>query len=411
MGDLIADILIRKREAEFVFAVAAFNRPEIALKQCAWLKPEQINDVQVKQFWTVLLETQDPITAATSVDYSFLGDLAAGRYSDIDWYSTGMDQVADNITREFWFFVVGTKLSGLALALKEGDIVKAQTVLAEIASDVPKAAEQIPDAADVGLDFVASLSDEPVTILTKTKLDKALGGLWRRLLTVLCARPGVGKTALAFQIARNIAHDKNKVLFVSLEMGQRELWARATCGVTRIDYRDVVGRNINDDQRQRLIDTNNTLIDMYANQLYIDDQPQSTAELWRKCASLKPDLLVVDHLRLLSDTADREDIRLGRISWELKKLSKEFDLSVLCLAQLNRQLESRSDKEPVLSDLRDSGQIEENADIVIGLHRDREYVDKPSDKSPARARILKFRSGPNNQLINWEFDGPGQWFE
>jgi len=411
MADMIAEILIRKREAERVFATAAFNRPEQALAHCKWLKPEQINDTQVRQFWTSLLDTEDPIAAATSVDYDYLAQMAAGKYSGIDYYSSGIDQLADKIAIEHWFFVVGSRLSGLAMALKASDMAQAQAILAEIASDKPKATDQIPDTADIGLDFVASIDEEQRTICTGMKFDQALGGLWRGILTVLCARPSVGKTALALQLARNIAQAEHKVLFASLEMGQRELWARAVCGSTRIDYRDVVARRLSDIQKRTLIDKNTELIDLYYNRLFIDDQPQSTAEIWRKCDSIKPDMLVVDHLRLLSDPGDNETQRLGMMTWELKKIAREFDIAVLCLAQLNRQLENRQDKEPMLSDLRDSGQIEENADIVIGLHRDRDYLDKPVTKSPARARVLKFRSGPSNQVMNWMFDGPGQWFE
>lgn len=411
MADVTTTIIQRKHEAERIFAVAAFNRPDSALAQCAWLKPDAIHDLQVRQFWQGLLETKDPIQAASAVSYSYLGELAAGQFSDVNWFTSSIDQLADRIAQEQWFMAVGSRLGKLAISLAEADLAKAQSIIDDITSHAPKVSDQIDDASDIGLEFIGGLDEEPATVFTGTKLDQALGGLWQRILIVLCARPGVGKTALALQLARNVAVSGKRVLFCSLEMGKRELWGRAVCGTARVDYRDVISKRISETQRNRLIETNNRLIDSVGDRLLIDDQPQSTADLWRKCANAKPVLVIVDHLRLLSDPGDSETIRLGRISWELKKIAREFNLPVLCLAQLNRQLEARQDKEPMLSDLRDSGQIEENADIVIGLHREKEYVDKPIEKSPARARVLKFRNGPNNQVINWTFDGPGQWFE
>lgn len=408
---LEANLLLRKKEAERIFIKAAFSRPDAALRDCAWIKPDAFNDEYSRQWWQTFLEKQDAIEAATNVSYEYLAELSTGKYSEVDFYSTGMGQLADMLAQEQWLYAIGSRLAPLAAALQSGDIPASQTLLAEINDNKLSAVDQLPDAADIAIDFLASMEDEPKTVMTGTKLDQALGGLWRGILVVLCARPSVGKTALAFQIARNVANRRGKVLFASLEMGQRELWARAVCGVTRIDYRDFISRRLNQTQKERIVDVNNDLIEAYNGYLYIDDQAQGTADLWRKCDSIKPDLLIVDHLRLLSDPGDNETQRLGRVSWELKKLAREFDISVLCLAQLNRGLEARTDKEPMLSDLRDSGQIEENADVVIGLHRDKEYLDKPVEKSPARARVLKFRNGPSNQLIKWMFDGPGQWFE
>lgn len=411
MPPIDVTLLLRKKQAEQLFIHAAFTRPDVALRECSWIKPEVFTDEYARRFWMAFIESQDPIKAATSVSYEYLADLAAGKYAEVDFFATGMSQFTDKLAQEQWMYAIGSRIAPLAQALQKGDLSEAQRLLAEMNTEKLRAVDQLPDAADIAIDFLASMESEAKTVMTGTKLDQALGGLWRGIEIVLCARPGVGKTALAFQIARNVAGRRGKVLFASLEMGQRELWARAVCGVTRIDYRDLIARRLNQSQRDRIIDTNNDLIEAYTGYLYIDDQPQGTADLWRKCDSMQPDLLIIDHLRLLSDAGENETQRLGKITWELKKIAREFDIAMLCLAQLNRKLEERQDKEPMLSDLRDSGQIEENADVVIGLHRDREYLDKPVEKSPARARVLKFRNGPSNQLIKWIFDGPGQWFE
>ena len=111
-----------------------------------------------------------------------------------------------------------------------------------------------------------------------------------------------------------------------------------------IAYRDVLAKRINAEQRQQVIDVNNTLMELYTGKMVIDDRALSTADLWRLVASEKPDLLIVDHIRLLSDRADNETHRLGAITWNLKKIAKEFDIAVIALAQLNRQLESRGQR-------------------------------------------------------------------
>lgn len=408
-SDMITEIIIRQREAEQMFAAAAFLRPELAIEECGWLEPKSIQDERVRKFWAVLKESGDHTVAALAVGTDYLGELAT---RDDVFYGYGITQYADKVAQEAWFYAVGSRLSKLASALTDGDIEKAQTVIDAISAEMPQAIEQIPSAVDVGLNFIAALeATGEQTIDTRTPLDEATGGLWRSSLSVLCSRPSIGKTALGFQIGRNVAKSGKLALFISLEMGEKALWARAACGVARIPYRDVMARQITTSQKEKITQINADLIEAYGDRLLIDEKSQTTSDLWRKVASAKPDLVVVDHIRLLSDKNESEVRRLGEITWNLKRIAKEFNIHVLALAQLNRQLESRQDKHPTLADLRDSGQIEENADLVLGLHRDREYLEYQMHKSPADLVVLKFRDGPAPQLIKLEFDGLGQWFE
>lgn len=411
MTDILTDIIIRKREAEKALASAAFLRPDIALTECGWLSPGDITDERVRKFWTVLLESKDQTVAALAVGTDYLGELAAGAGSEGIFYGSGVNQHADNVAKEAWFYAVASRLGSLAKALSAGEMERAQAIIGDIDSEAPKAATQIPNSADVGIDFLAGISESNQTIMTGTKLDQSAGGLWRSTLSILCARPSIGKTALGFQIARNIAASGNKVIFASMEMGRRALWARAACGVARIAYRDILAKRVSDAKLAHLTRCNTELIDKYGDNLLIDDKPQSTSDLWRKVASANPDVVVVDHIRLFLDHGDNETRRLGEITWNMKQIAKEFNIHVMGLAQLNRQLESRQDKRPTLSDLRDSGQIEENADFVMGLHRERTFVEKPTEKSPAELVILKFRDGPADILLRLTFDGLGQWFE
>jgi replicative DNA helicase len=412
MTDMLQEIISRKREAENLFAGAAFLRPDLARENAGWLQASDIQDERVRKFWEEIKNGNDGPGAALAVGTDYLAEIAGVSCSEMVFFGASVHQYADRIAREQWFFAIGSRLGELAKTLYAGDLEKSQRIINDISSHIPKAANEIPDVADVGIDFVVGLNEENQTLFTGTPLDKATGGLWRSNLSVLCARPRIGKTAFGFQIARNVAK-QYRVLFVSLEMDQRSLWARAVCGVTRIAYRDVMARRVNEEQKERLIEANANLIDGYSGRLLIDDRPQSTSDLWRKIASVQPDLVVVDHIRLLLDKNENEVRRLGEITWSLKQIAKEFDLHVMALAQLNRNPENRSgtDKRPALSDLRDSGQIEENADLVLGLHRDCACLEKQMEKTPADLLVLKFRNGPAELLIHLQFDGLAQWFE
>lgn len=411
MNELSETVAVYRRDAEEAFAGIAFLTGRAAREQAGWLDPATIRHEQLRKWWTMILEGKDHIDAAVDLGMEFFSWISTQGMRDELFGNYNVSPFAEKVAQYHWLQQTSAVLPPLARAIGDGNIQEVQTVLSSLQANLPRGATGVPTATDIGLEFVASLSDQNRTLFTGTPLDKATGGLWRSTLSVLCARPSVGKTAFGFQVARCVAQSGKRVLFVSMEMSRRALWARAACGSARIPYRDVLAKRITPEKEQLIIDANNELISNYSDYLMIDDKAQSTAELWRKVDQLKPDLIVCDHLRLFSDKNDREVKRLGDITWSLKRIAKEFDIHVMCLAQLNRQLEQRTDKHPTLADLRDSGEIEENADFVLGLHRDRSYLEQPKDKTPADLIVLKFRDGPSDLLIRLTFDGLGQWFD
>jgi KaiC/GvpD/RAD55 family RecA-like ATPase len=408
-------VLDRKRECEEYFAAFVWREPDLALAECGWLDPGKIQDRQIRQFWTEVISTKDSSTAA----------LKSGLHEDLfRWSHRALDEpfgthaltFARRIQEESYLLEVSRRLPAMAVAVDHGDIEKIQRLSRENIDGLPLSEEKLPSAVDVGLQFIGNLEDEKVTIPTHIiPLDNAMGGLWRGTELVICSRPSVGKTALSWQIARNIASPRQKVLFISLEMSSNNLWARAVCGATGIPYRDVISNRLEPEGRERkikqLTSENTKLIEKYGDYLLIDDTtPKTTVDIWKLAAAHRPDVIIVDHLRLLADTTrESETKRLGVITWNLKQIAKEFNLAMVALAQLNRGLESRSDKRPTLADLRDSGEIEENGDIVIGLHR--EDIDLQIQKMPCEAIILKFRDGPSAIRVHMEFNGLKQWFD
>lgn len=408
-------IIDRAKEAEELFAVYVWREPDLALAECGWLDPKMIRDERIRQFWTEVINTKNSSGAF----------LKSGPHEDLyHWsmklidepFSTNELTVAKRIQEESYLLDVSHRLPEIAKATSNGDIEKVQRLSRLNVESLPISEASIPTSVDVGFEFISTLEDARVTIPTHiVPLDNALGGLWRGTELVICSRPSVGKTALSWQIARNIASARQNVLFISLEMSSNNLWARAVCGAAGIPYRDVISNRLEPEDRERkvkqLISENTKLIEKYGDYLLIDDKtPKTTADIWRLAAAHRPDVIIIDHLRLLADTTrESETKRLGVITWNLKQIGKQFNLAMVALAQLNRGLESRSDKRPTLADLRDSGEIEENGDIVIGLHR--EDIALQVQKMPCEAIILKFRDGPSAIRVHMEFDGLKQWFD
>ncbi len=300
--------------------------------------------------------------------------------------------------------------------------------LLAVASDIQAAVQSTPDDAQTLIDHAASklealaqgrdkhepkrasegLSDH-LDLLTRrstgaervistglSALDSALnGGLRPGWQVVLAARPAMGKTALALNLATHMAA-QHKVLFLSLEMPQAELHDRNLASLGRIPLETVMRSPENDDDYwQRITGAIQRINDL---NLYLDDQGGlSLWEVRMKARAIKRkhglDVLIIDYLQLMSGKGDNRNEQIAAISRGLKALAKELEISVLCLSQLNRKVEERANRIPQLSDLRDSGSIEQDADAILFLHR--EEVSNPNCedqwKGFAQLRLAKFR--------------------
>jgi replicative DNA helicase len=233
-------------------------------------------------------------------------------------------------------------------------------------------------------------------------LQRNLGGLERQTLTIIAARPSMGKTALALQLAMAAADSGAKVAFFSLEMSRMSLFGRMACGAAEISYVDYRARRLSAEQETNIKDCAEDLIEKYEGRITINDKTNTkTEDLWRFCAEVRPDVIFVDHLSKVADVGDNEVRRLGHVSWGGKQLAKEFDLSSVYLMQLNRQLENREQKEPKLSDLRDSGEIEQDADVVLFVHRPDYYEQPLPNQVMSRTKLIigKDRNGARNYAM------------
>ena len=224
-----------------------------------------------------------------------------------------------------------------------------------------------------------------------TELDLKLGGLHKSDLVILAGRPSMGKTALATNIAYNAAQDilkrqeKSSVAFFSLEMSSEQLSTRILSEQARIKSDDIRKGKVTEDEINRYIETSRNIYNL---PLYIDETPAITiATLSNRARRIKRlfglSLIVVDYIQLMRSNSSKNDNRVQEISditQGLKALAKELAVPVLALSQLSRAVEQRDDKQPQLADLRESGSIEQDADVVMFVFREEYYLERKQPK-------------------------------
>ncbi len=233
-----------------------------------------------------------------------------------------------------------------------------------------------------------------------TQFDKLTSGLQDSDLIILAARPSMGKTAFVLNIARNVAVNENKLVAVfSLEMAKEQLSMRLLTSEARINSDRLKNGTIGEEDWARVADAAGTISEA---PIYIDDTPNITAmEIRAKARRLKMDhdlsLIVIDYLQLMRGPSmgDRRDLEIAEISRSLKALAKELKIPVVALSQLNRMLEQRADKRPLMSDLRESGAIEQDADIIAFIYRDEVYNKDENSPNKGKAELIvaKNRNG------------------
>jgi len=260
------------------------------------------------------------------------------------------------------------------------------------------------------LDRVTEMADNPNEVTGVPTgfydFDRMTAGLQAGDLIVLAARPSMGKTALAINIAEHVALNEGlPVAVFSMEMGAAQLAVRIVGSIGRIDQGHLRTGKLSDDEWPRLSEAIEKLRNI---SLHIDESAGLTSSelranarrLSRQCGQLG--LIVVDYLQLMSGTGGDGENRateLGEISRGLKMLARELKCPVIALSQLNRSVEQRPDKRPMMSDLRESGAIEQDADIIMFIYRD-EYYTKDACKEPGVAEVIiaKQRNGPTGTV-------------
>lgn len=275
--------------------------------------------------------------------------------------------------------------------------VRLQDALCDVVADVQMRMERGGNLAGLGTGF--------------HRFDEMTGGLEPGQLVIVAARPSVGKTVAGCNIAAHVAAGGTSVVFFTLEMTRREIAARilaARSGVSVQAMRSGTDDRDNWDRMSAAVGAS------MAWSMFIDDTPTVSVPYVRaKARRIQRThglgLVVVDYLGLMRGTGDNRAQEVGSISRGLKAMAKELKVPVIALAQLNRASEGRLDKKPTLADLRDSGEIEQDADIVGMLHRESMHKDAPEWEGIAHLLIRKNRNGPTGECL-LALDGPRMRF-
>lgn len=275
----------------------------------------------------------------------------------------------------------------------------------------------IRDILDLRYEEYAGIHEDPKQIERSRimtgfrNLDNKLQGLRGGDLVILAARPSMGKTSMALNISQNVSKGKNVAIF-SLEMSKEQLTDRLVCAAMGIDSWKLQKGELTDDEFARIGDA---LSQLSTSHIYIDDSASMTLlEIKSKCRRLKIesglDMVMVDYLQLIQGNNPMNRVQeISDISRGLKSLARELNIPIIALSQLSRAVESRASKEPILSDLRESGSIEQDADIVLMIYREEYYnnaemQENDMNKGKTTIFIRKNRNGPvgNSDFI---FDG------
>jgi len=398
--DFTTSISQHKAKAEKMFCASVLSMADNVLHDCQWLQPELFGTPRYKQFWASVLEGKPASEAA--INGKVLTELAGALSEMVS--SMEYQSYAQAIADDYYLLSISENISPLTKAIAERNQEEVRRRIEVIAETRTSSSEEIPTAIDIAMEFAETIGlDNKIIKTSVPSFDSAIGGYLFGSLNLIAARPSMGKSTLAFQIARNMAASGKRVIYFSVEMTRRELWARATCGILEIALKDFLTNSITKQQQVRLVEIGSDLMNAYEDRLRIDDRSRLTSEdIWKAVAKYRPDAIIVDHISLLSDKAESEIKRLGNISWTGKQIAKTYNLVAIYLQQLKR---------PTMADLRDSGETEQNADTVTFIYRPDYYeIGEPKLLSETELIIAKNRNGERNVFAKVKYHLLRQWF-
>lgn len=279
----------------------------------------------------------------------------------------------------------------------------------KLAAEIDQQGDEPSSIGDVMQDVLSYIDARGETSGLRTgftEFDHLTGGLEGGQLVIVAARPSVGKTLFACNVADNVASRGKSVLFFTLEMTKREIGMRVLSARSSVSMHAMRSGTKDAAEWGHMSDA---VPNIAINKLWVDDKPAITVSYVRARAKRTKrksglDLIVIDYLGLMTGYGDNRTQQIGSLSRDLKALAKELNVPIIVLAQLNRGVEGRNDKRPMMSDLRDSGEIEQDADIVAMLHREELYSESQDWKEFTELLLRKNRNGPVGE-INLRYDG------
>ena len=397
-------------EAEQAFAGAVLINGEFARQEVGWLDPDILMSPEIKDFWTRVRQGEDPLEV--SFDLKIPAELLKwqGRVTShlhIVKYANAL--VKKNYLRES---ILGAEM--IVQHAQTGNEDGIQQVIARMATKNAGGTIKMRTPLEVALSLNKRIEKGNISIPWGIEsLDIATRGKERGTLTVLAGRPSMGKSSLAFQCNEYQALVEHlKVGVFAVEMSGEQMFARRNCYKIDRMWMDVRAGLISKSDEESLKKYVHEYAEELEGYMYINDSTSTTSmDIVRTQLKENFDVIMIDHLGLLDDRrwkGERHDQFLGRITRTLHSLAKNTNCVILLLAQLNRRVEERADKRPTMSDLRDSGEIEQNADNV-GLMYGEWYYDRQAD-NVTEVNFGKFRDGLMHNTAYVKFEKARQNF-
>jgi replicative DNA helicase len=419
MADLISTVTMKQAEIEKSLIGCLVIAQEYVMSECSWLDSRMFANQRLGELWQGCVDGGEVMEVASKLDMTT--EVFGYMNHSPSFQQAG--QFANAIAQKNYFRMASLSMGELARAIDTQDQTEIERVLDYMKGLDNGQSTEMRLATDIAESLIDRIELGDISIPFGIKsADWATGGAEIGTCTVVAARTSMGKSALAMEFAENQALEQGKkVGFFALEMSAEQLMARRNCHKAKnlqsipASWQDVRSRNIDDNNRLALYELVRSYAERIKGKLCIHDGTHVTMnDIIRIQAREQFDVIYIDHLGLLKDVArrgERHDQLRGRQVMMCHELAKDTQCVVILLAQLNREVGSRSGNKPTLTDLRDSGQIEENADNVILLHRD-SYWDASlsKDVDPMECIIAKYRDGARASSFYVGFDLAAQKF-
>lgn len=416
MADAHLEFARSQRTNEWYFgACIVSGSGGAAIRDCSWLEPSIFLNKDIGALWSDILSGVDPLKAANDRSSDFLTEILKWALKTPNLARP--DEYARMISEAHYSITVVAQASKIIRATSDKDFGLVRSLAENIGSGVPNNTSAASTAADVGLEFNDVLDKGTAKhVLTKLPLDVDLGGLFGSELILVAARPGMGKTALMLQIAKNVALDSKKVLFSSLEMARLALWARMACGAAGYSWKDVRIGNVTDIGRAEIKKMSDSLVKKLGDKFIIDDESRSVSAIHASALRIRPDLVIIDHLGEIEwhDPDASDVVWLGAAAKYLRtNIARRMGIPLVIIHQLNRDVEKRAgDKRPKLADLRWSGELEQLADVVLMMYREDYYQAQVTQSTvPTEVWTRKNRQGVMNSLTMMAYNLNTQNFD
>ena len=410
---IVDNLIAQQREAERNFCASAIVVTDAVMERCAWLSPEIFCTDKYKNFWKDVGDGVDIMRAGNNPDT--IAELM-GVASSSTVITFHYEEYARQISEIAYMRGVYSSLVDTVKAIGERDLAKVENILSNIEERSFSTGEAwTPE--QISTEFKAMLTGNrrPALFTGLPSLD-SLGGLFPQELTILAARPGMGKTAFALQIARSVAWNGKKVLMFSLEMSREQLWARMACSGTGVEWSELRSGHASREDAQKVFANSDKISESLGDNLLIHDEAHNLSEIHKACLLHKPDLVIIDQLPDIEwhNPEESEVTWYGKACKYIRqKIARDLKVPVILVHQLSRKVEERTNKIPILSDLRWSGEIEQRADVVWMAYREDYYYPEESVDTNSvvfQLFVRKNRQGVMNACVIMNYNLRDQWF-